>query len=223
MCSAVVPVAFGSPSEFQLYCNYYGCSYNEQIALMKKTCGQRMVFGNLINFFAVGWGLVNSIITNPNYVPSSLARASLFLNVLNEKQWSTNTNILYECSLNPANPELTGFVGNSSWVDPAYTLPASIPIFGFTLGQTQAQLNQQCSNYGYAIGSKDCGYLNYIYNETIAVDKQIIQNSANTSSTLFICTDACTDANGNTFLIDQESMIPWFATTLFSAIQGIKT
>ena len=223
MCSAVVPVAFGSPSEFQLYCNYYGCSYNEQIALMKQTCSQRMVFGNIINFFGVGFGLVNSIITNPNYVPSSLARASLFLNLLNEKQWSTNTNILYECSLNPANPQLTGFVGNSTWVDPAYFLPASIPIFGFTLGQTQAQLNQQCSNYGYAIGSKDCGYLNYIYNETIAVDKQIIQNSANKSSTLFICTDACTEANGNTFLIDQESMIPWFATTLFGAIQGITT
>jgi DNA-directed RNA polymerase specialized sigma54-like protein len=45
MCSAVVPVSFGSPSEFQLYCNYYGCSYDEQVALMKKTCAERMLFG----------------------------------------------------------------------------------------------------------------------------------------------------------------------------------
>lgn len=217
MCSAVVPVAFGSPSEFQLYCNYYGCSYEEQIALMKNACAQRMTFGNIINFFGVSWGLVNSIITNPGYVPATLAHESLFLNVLNEKQWGTNTNILYECSKNPSSG--LGFVGNSTWQDSNYNLDQKIPVYGFALGMTEAQLNQQCKDYNYAIGSKDCGYLHYIYNETLSIDQEIIKRNPN--SKLFICTDACIAAKGNSFLIDQESMIPWFADTMFNAIKGI--
>jgi len=214
MCSAVVPVSFGSPAEFQLYCNYYGCSYDEQVALTKQTCLERMTFGNIINFFGVSWGLVKSIITNPSYVPSTLAHQSLFLNVLNEKQWSTNSAILYECSKDPLSS--LGWIGNSSWFDSSYSLSQNIPVFGFTLGMTTEQLNEQCSNYGYALNSQDCSYLFYTYNYIISLDKAII--ARNPLSQLTICYDECVAANGNGFLINQESMIPWFADTLFGIL-----
>lgn len=214
MCSAVVPVAFGSPAEFQLYCNYYGCSYDEQVALTKQTCAERMTLGNVINFFGVSWGLVNSIITNPSYEPHSLAHQSLFLNLLNEKQWSTNCAVLYQCAKDPLAG--LGWIGNSSWFDSSYTLSQSIPVFGFNLGMTTSRLNEQCNNYGYAIGSEDCNYLSYVYNYIVTLEEEIV--ARNPSSQLTLCFDECVAANGNSFLIDQDSMISWFADTLFSIL-----
>jgi len=191
---------------------------SDQISMARAVSASRMTFGNVINFFAVSWGLISVFIQDGAYQPANKAYESHFLNVLNEMQWSTNCNYLYQATLNPQS--VTGVVGPTFWISAeAKTLPTHIPVFGFTLGQTTEQLNEQCKAYSYAIGSKDCNYLFYSYNTTMQTDIEIV--SRNPASKLFVCWDECKTANGNGFVINQESMIPWFAQTLWGAIKDI--
>lgn len=217
-CKAIVPVSFGAQPEFQLYTDYYGGSVADQVAMAKAVMSSRMAYGNVINFFAVSWGLIASFIPAGDYEPADQAYESHFLNVMNEKQWSTNTNFLYQATVDPYS--VMSVVGQSYWDSPeAKTLPASVPIFGFTLGQTADQINQQCKLYDYPLGSKDCNFLYYTYNTTMTNDLAIV--ARNPASKLFVCWDECKSANGNGFLLDQNSMVPWFAQTLWGAIQNI--
>jgi hypothetical protein len=49
----------------------------------------------MINFLLVSWGLIAAIVpTSQTYQPRERALEHLFLNILNEKQWLTNSNIL---------------------------------------------------------------------------------------------------------------------------------
>lgn len=217
-CTAIVPVGFGQLPEFQAILQYYDMSLKDATAMAKMTLASRISFGQAINFFAVSWGLISLFIPNGAYQPANLAYESHFLNLFNERQWSTNNNFNYQAS---QNPQALGVIGPSYWTsDAAMQLPQSIPIFGFLLGQTASQLNSQCGAYGYAIGSKDCEFLFWQYNSTLTTDIQVI--ARNPASKLFICGDNCTTANGNGFVINQEAMIPWFAQTLWSAIANIK-
>ena len=49
----------------------------------------------MINFFGVSWGLIALIGADASYVPASRAYESAFLNTFNEKQWATNSHILW--------------------------------------------------------------------------------------------------------------------------------
>ena len=70
MCRAVVPIAFGSSGEFQDYVDYYFAGdADRQEALVETTCAFRKGMGNVINFFAVSWGIIPSVIAAPEYEP----------------------------------------------------------------------------------------------------------------------------------------------------------
>ena len=121
-------------------------------------------------------------------------------------------------------------IGNSTWEDAYLMLNATIPVFGFTLGQNTEQLHNRCKNMGYSINSNDCNYLIYAYNTSIAADTRIINKIAANNraenivkiSKLIVCYENCTAANGNTFVINQYSMIPWFVDTLWEEIGDIQ-
>jgi hypothetical protein len=117
-------VGWAAPGEFYGYGQYYGLSSSVLQEYAKSILALRLNAGNLVNFFGVGWGLVNSIITNPDYVPKAQAKESLFLNVLNEKQWSTNINVVYESLLDVSNSE-SEWLQPPIWLDPDNALPAS--------------------------------------------------------------------------------------------------
>ena len=150
-CRGVVPVGFGASREFQSYVDYYGGGHTKQMEMVKSTCAARKGAGNMINFLLVSWGLIAAIIpASPTYQPRERAFEHLFLNILNEKQWLTNANILAECPL-----EL--FYGYSDWAKPQeYPLPLSVPVFGFNMAISTEQLNKRCADWGYAVGSKVC-------------------------------------------------------------------
>ena len=221
-CVAVVPVGWAAPGEFYGYGQYYGLSSSVLQEYAKSILALRLNAGNLVNFFGVGWGLVNSIITNPDYVPKAQARESLFLNVLNEKQWSTNCNVIYENLVDIASSE---WLQPSIWLNPDNALPASIPVIGYGMKYTPAQLNQQCKDYGYPLNSKDCGYIYWIYNQTIANDYTIVNTLSvgggpgRPNSQLILCETGC-PAKGS-FFLNQGSSIGWFAETLAQAVQTI--
>ena len=46
-------------------------------------------------------------------------------------------------------------------------------------------LNAQCKDWGYAVGSKDCGYLFNLYNTTLIAQHSVI--ARNNQSKLFAC------------------------------------
>ena len=83
-CRGVVPVAFGSPNEYQSYVDYYGGGEAKQRELIRQACAARKTFGNIINFFGVSWGLIATFISNPSYDPKSRTFEHLFLNLMNE-------------------------------------------------------------------------------------------------------------------------------------------
>jgi pimeloyl-ACP methyl ester carboxylesterase len=259
-CRAVVPVSFGASGEFQSYLDYYyPGDADKQKALVQSTCALRKGMGNIINFFAVSWGIIAALLAAPDYEPKvtsfpfcgthihmsgvnlshciphtcipglttlmilttlqtvgpqSRSVEHLSLNH-NEKQWLTNSNILAEC---PADL----FYGYSSWAQPdLYPLPLSVPVLGFNLAQTPEQIDKTCKDWGYTVGSKDCGFLHYNYKKTIQTNKDVV--ARNPKSKLFLCGTDCDSANGNSFVINQNTMIPWFANTLWDAIKDIQT
>ena len=59
------------------------------------------------------------------------------------------------------------------------------PTTGFTLGMNTDDLNAQCKDWGYAIGSKDCGYLFNLHNVTLTAQHTVI--AKNNQSKLFAC------------------------------------
>jgi len=58
-------------------------------------------------------------------------------------------------------------------------------ITGFTLGMNTDNLNAQCVDWGYTVGSKDCGYLFNLYNNTLTAQHSVI--AKNNQSRLFAC------------------------------------
>ena len=108
-------------------------------------------------------------------------------------------------------------MGETLWAT-SPDLDPSIPVFGFTAGYSEAQLYDLCSLSGLAATSKDCQFIFYQYNATIAFDQQVV--ARNPLSKLFVCYNCTTDYNS--FLVDQNSNIPWFATTLMEAVGHIR-
>lgn len=223
-CAAIVPVGWAAPSELYGYGQYYDLSTMELEEYAKSLLSSRLHAGNLINFFGVSWGLVNSIITNPDYVPKAQAKESLFLNVLNEKQWSTNINVVYESLIDVSNSE-SEWLQPPIWLNPDNALPASIPVIGYAIKYSKAQLDQQCKDYGFPVSSKDCGYVYWVYNQTIANDYAIVNTLSvgggpgRPNSQLIVCETGC-PAKGS-FFLNQGSSIGWFAETLAQAVQTI--
>lgn len=149
-CRGIVPVGFGAPGEFQSYVDYYGGGHEKQLELIKNTCLLRKGNGNMINFLLVSWGLIAAFVSSPHYQPQDRVFEHLFLNLFNEKQWLTNTNILAECSLDL-------FYGYSEWSQPQqYPLPLSVPVFGFNMALSTEQLNKRCDDWGFLVGSRVC-------------------------------------------------------------------
>lgn len=213
---AVIPVSFSPYQEFTFYGNFYGLNSAEVTAVAKETLAQRLSAGNAINFFGVSWGVIAGIATSPAYVPHNLEYESDFLNLYNEKQWSTNCYYLYKGVLNPSG-SLSGtsqFVGETVWASNP-NLNASIPVIGYAFYQSEEYLQNQCIAYGYPPSSKDCSYLYYIYNTTFEFNKQVI--ARNPLSRLVVCTNC----SGYSFVMDQQDNIPWFAQTLMSNVGDI--
>lgn len=148
---------------------------------------------------------------NPEYQPQSRVKEHLFLNLWNEKQWATNTNVLYKGVQDPTFNNI--FLGTSLWFRNT-SLSSSIPVYGFTLGQSHNDILKQCSDWGVKPGTEGCEYLFYAYNTTMANDQEIVARNPN--SQLYVCWNCTTGGNG--FVINQNSNIPWFADTLMGAV-----
>ena len=179
----------------------------------------RLAFGNIINFFAVSWGLIVAFAPpSKAYVPQNLAYESIFLNIYNERQWTTNCAYLYTSVVNASDTILPSiWMTNSS-------LSSAIPVLMFDLNITTPDLHQQCSLFGYTSSSDDCQLLLYTRNATISAANTIVARNPSLSK-LFLCNE-CNQGptSGNTynsFLVDQNENIPWFVDTLMTQVGNI--
>ena len=209
---AVIPVVFGDADEFSQQANFYGWAEEETLAVAASTLQQRMYTGDFINAIGVCWGIIPFFATNPTYVPQEKAAESIFLNIYNEKQWTTNINVLYNGVHQPSR-----WVSKHSLWAQRTDLDPAIPVFGFRLDLTTDQLLQQCIDFGYAVDSIECEFVFYDYNTTRTFNEAVV--ARNPLSRLF----ACTSCEGtNAFVINQEANIPWFAETLMTAVGDIR-
>jgi hypothetical protein len=221
-CRAVVPVSWGAPGEFQSYVDYYYAGdADKQKALVQSTCALRKDMGNIINFFAVSWGIIAAFLAAPDYEPK--VTCFPFCGTYTH----TSGVNLSHCIPHNCIPGLTILITLQTVEPPEsvcgdlYPLPLSVPVLGFNLAQTPEQIDKTCKDWGYTVGSKDCGYFHYNYNKTIQTNKDLV--ARNPKSKLFLCGTDCDSAKGSSFVINQNTMIPWFANTLWDAIKDIKT
>jgi hypothetical protein len=207
---AIIPVNFYNGTEYTDAMVVDGLSYEEALDMGKKTSFQRMIFGDIYNFFGVSFGIIELFIKpDPLYAPADRALENTFLNLYNEKQWVTNCHWLYNMYINPE----TQMRYNIFTTKP--DLDMSVPILGYVLGQNNDQLNQNCLDYGYTIDSTSCENYKQKYYNQISFNEEVV--ARNPSSKLIICDD-CYAPYGNGFIINQYSNIPWFATTMMNEL-----
>jgi len=74
----------------------------ETRAYASKTLAGRMTTGDIIRGFGAAWGVIPLFAPPPaSYVPAAHARESIFLNIWNEKQWTTQTAMLAQQAAAP--------------------------------------------------------------------------------------------------------------------------
>ena len=66
----------------------------------------------------------------------------------------------------------------------------------------------------------DCRYESQLADDEAIVAAHVAAGSA--GSALVVCYAECTAANGNGFVINQGSMIPWFAEALWERVKDLK-
>mmetsp|Transcript_19815 Transcript_19815/g.51582 ORF Transcript_19815/g.51582 Transcript_19815/m.51582 type:complete len:606 (-) Transcript_19815:177-1994(-) len=209
---AVVPVTL-LPDEFQMWKQFYGKSDSEMVAHAETVLSGRALFGNIVTFFPINWGISSLFIpASPDYVPRDKAEESAFLNVQNEKQWCTNIAAIMQ---QLEEPDL-GLTDPPYFGSHAADLNKSIPIYIFGLGRNASQLTAQCKSQGLEPDSEGCRLANFTYHKGIAYNQQIADANKGVNK-LFLCGDECADTS-NAFLINQGSHIKWFAKTMMSAL-----
>lgn len=116
---AVVAVSNVAPAgEFRLRAEYLRQTDDEMLAHARSVLTQRLLRGNVINFFGVQWGLMSHFVSpDPHYVPAGRAAESLFLNLYTEKQWTTNCGMLQRQLTDPIG---TGVANASLWAEAQY-------------------------------------------------------------------------------------------------------
>ncbi len=215
---AVVPVVMSQVGEFTAYGTYFDWSDDKINQYAKYMLSSRVLFANIINFFGVCWGLISVIVPpSADYRPKKYAYESTFLNIYNERQWVTNTNIIYAASKDPQASNYL-FVGESVWLTNS-SLSSAIPVLSYDLYVSDKDLYDTCDSMQFSHSSSDCQFYFYLYNQTISNYNAIIARNPS-KNTLTLCTN-CTTPGNNAFLIDQDTNIEWFVDSLMQQIGSI--
>ena len=214
---ALVPVNFNNGTEFTDRIDAGLLAPGEEAeAYARDTLRRRMITGDIYNFLGVSFGLMEYFIPpNPLYVPAARAVESLFLNEYNEKQWVTNSHMLYTWVQDPVG---TGQLGTSLYnTQPGLSM--DIPILGYALGQTDSSLNQLCTDSNYPLDSSDCALLHSTYTNNMHFNEAVV--ARNPRSKLIVCWD-CYAPYNNGFIINQYSNIPWFTSSLMAELSRLE-
>lgn len=205
---AVVPVGFGPTTEMQGLANFYNWTYDEQVEKSKATQYRRMQTGNFVNFFLVSFGIADYFFKVGDYQPSDRGYESHFLNLYNEKQWTTENTILRQASVSGS------FTGYTLWYRNT-SLSPDIPVYGFNLFRTDEEIYQGCEAAGYLRNSSQCQYNLYSYHTEINFDEEVCQRNKNGGR--LILAHNCSQCMGSGFFVDQYDHIDWFAEALIEA------
>ena len=202
---AVIALQYGGSGEFTTLASFYGWSADETKRQAVNTLKGRLALGDLIRGLAVQWGVIAALVPQATANASATENEKLFLNILNEKQWSMQCQILAAQIADPASTVLQP----SLWQRNRSLAPA-IPVFAL---ENQRPVVAVCNDAGYAVGSDDCNLVNY----TAAVGHAFMVNMTTMSagSRLFSLPGGSDDwlGSGNTR--------NWVTATILTAISGI--
>lgn len=202
---AVVPMQYGPP-EFVTMAQFYHWSAADAAAHAAATTRARLALCDVIRGVAVQWGLIAAFVPGAAGNATSATEAEkLFLNVLNEKQWSSQCLTLAEWAADPADTILRPDVWQAD-----RSLAPAIPVFAFENARPAAV---ECAAAGYAVGGDDCNLLNFTQ---AAVHAFMVNTTTMTAgSRLFSLPGGSADWLGS------GDTRPWVVDTLVAAISGI--
>jgi pimeloyl-ACP methyl ester carboxylesterase len=222
-CKAVVPVGFSLLNEFEQIVAFFNQSRDEVNAIAKSSLEKRLSLCDQYSAWQSVSGLIATQIPDmPGYVPQARVTEFHFLNLMNEKQWTTNCRMLQLMLEDPAGP-----IGSPTpWTNAS--IPLDAPVWAFIAGMTSGNLNAQCGSM--ELNSPGCRFIHFQYLSTLAGNMAVV--ARNPQSKLFMCggdatgpqagsnSSMCIGMNGSYF-VDQAFNIPWFAQTLISAMQSL--
>lgn len=174
----------------------------------------RKSLANIYNFFVVGWGLIAVFVPTGEYQPSQRAYEKNFLNLMNEKQWSSQAGILDQSA---SAADCGEFMRPSLYVSKP-NLDPSVAVVMFELTRNASQLDKQCKDWGFALDSKDCEFQRWQYNETISFLQKVVNRNP-TKNQLVMCNDP--ECGDNGFNLNQDNNIPWFGAALMNLVGNI--
>lgn len=219
---AVVPVTVFK-DEFLLYRDYHNVSIEDMRTYGIEQLRSRLGIGQLVLLAGTSFGLI-SVFTpeNSGYVPQSKVAEFTFLNLQNEKQWTTNVDYIR----NQINQPEEKWQAEQYIVAHAEELGAAgIPVLDFFLARNDSQLAQGCEAAGWALHSDDCRFANWTYAQNVDYNMRLVEAvnkvaGRNTSKVVFCGADCA--ATDNAFLINQNSNIGWFASTMLRELAQLE-
>lgn len=177
MVRALVPMQYGPP-EFLTIQQFHGWSDSKAADFARSQLSARMRLGDVIRGIAVQWGIMPAFLPPSDYVPEDLAAESRFLNTLNEKQWTTQVDVLASQVEDP-----TSVLEPDLWTSNR-TLDAAIPVVMFF---NDVNVTRQCLDSKYALDSEDCALLRYT--AEAARNFSIATTTMTPGSRLIVCDD----------------------------------
>jgi hypothetical protein len=182
----------------------YGWDAQATLSNVRATLSGRLMLGNLIRGLIVQWGLIGFFLPpNPNYVPQKDVGESHFLNLFNEKQWTTQSLVLQAQVDDPSlvlQPDV--WVANR-------TLSPTIPVFVVSAPQNATD---SCVRQKLALDSNECKVMQL----QAQLDEQF--NAAMASITPGGTVARCNFCNG--FVVDNPNL-PWLVDTIMDLAGNI--
>jgi pimeloyl-ACP methyl ester carboxylesterase len=201
--AALIPISWGA-NEWFGYQQYNQWSYDHIKNYAQAQVAGRRALGDVIRAIAVQWGIMPLFVPSSEFTPPNMQYESEFLNLFNEKQWTTQVQYLSDQVANPdtiLTPDL--------WVTDT-SLQSSIPVFVFA---NNVSVAQQCSDSQYPPDSDNC--------KILAQQNQlnINLNQAMASMTPGSRVIMCQDCQGQ---LSQNANIPWIVQHILQLVGGME-
>lgn len=210
---AVVAAGGVSPfSEFSAKRAFYHTSEADAIEDCRTTNAGRETMAHIYGLFGVCWGLVEALVPAGSFVPAAKSYESHFLNLFNEKQWTTQAASLQRAA---STPDCEGFYAAGTFAT-GKALDPRIGILIYGVTYNTSTLEQQCRDRGLPPKSSDCMFLKWGYESNVNFSKSVV--ARNPTKNQFITCDAC---GPDDFSVDQGDNIGWFAETLDAWINSL--
>lgn len=201
---ALIPMQYCIP-EMTTYQLFHNWTYSQTRSYARETLMQRRTAGDIIRGFGAMWGLIPLFAPVPtSYVPAEYARESIFLNIWNEKQWTTQVLYLQQQVNNPDLAMQPDIWTTNRNLDP------NIPVFALL---APGNATTTCARFNWAPDDERCRYQAAVNGYCLSFMQSLTTMTA--GSSLHLCEGCSSDD-----WLGTASTIPWVVSTVLAAVSG---